>query len=76
MNEKKIWQKSRMELLQDLSCGDGGLTAEEAAERLRKYGPNELQAGKQKSVFRIFLEQFADFLVIILILAAAVSAVL
>ena len=62
MNEKKIWQKSRMELLQDLSCGDGGLTAEEAAERLRKYGPNELQAGKQKSVFRIFLEQFADFL--------------
>ena len=45
MNEKKIWQKSRMELLQDLSCGDGGLTAEEAAERLRKYGPNELQAG-------------------------------
>ncbi|MGI5954671.1 cation-translocating P-type ATPase [Dysosmobacter sp.] len=76
MNEKKIWQKSRMELMKDLSCSDGGLTAEEAAERLRKYGPNELQAGKQKSVFRIFLEQFADFLVIILILAAAVSAVL
>ena len=38
--------------------------------------PMNCRRGKQKSVFRIFLEQFADFLVIILILAAAVSAVL
>ena len=39
-------------------------------------GPNELQSGKQKSIPRIFAEQFADFLVIILILAAIVSAIL
>ena len=39
-------------------------------------GPNELREGGKKSTFRIFLEQFADFLVIILILAAVVSAVL
>lgn len=51
MNEKKIWQKSRMELLQDLSCGDGGLTAEEAAERLRKYGPNELRRASKRAFF-------------------------
>ena len=48
----------------------------EAARRLEHYGPNELQEGGRKSVLRIFLEQFADFLVIILILAAVVSAIL
>ena len=74
--EKGIWQKSRVELLRDLACGDGGLSGEEAARRLAQYGPNELQSGKRKSVARIFLEQFADFLVVILILAALVSAVL
>ena len=74
--EKPIWQRSRVELFRDLDCSDGGLTARKAAERLAQNGPNELQAGKQKSTLRIFLEQFADFLVIILILAAAVSAAL
>ena len=76
MNEKKIWQKPRTELLRDMECSDGGLTAGEAAARQEKYGPNELQGGKRKSIPRIFLEQFADFLVLILIAAAAVSAFL
>lgn len=73
---KPIWQKSREELFQDFACSEEGLTGQEAARRLEQYGPNELQAGKQKSIPRIFLEQFADFLVIILIIAAVVSAVL
>ena len=76
MKEKELWQKNRMELFHDLDCGEEGLSSAQAAERLKQYGPNELQAGGRKSVLRIFLEQFADFLVIILILAAAVSAVL
>ncbi|WP_295582523.1 cation-translocating P-type ATPase [uncultured Oscillibacter sp.] len=75
-DKKKTWQKSRVELLRDLQCSGEGLSAAEAARRLETYGPNELQAGRQKGVLRIFLEQFADFLVLILILAAAVSAVL
>ena len=74
--EKPIWKKSRMELFRDLNCTDEGLSSQEAKRRLEQNGPNELQAGKQKSTLRIFLEQFADFLVIILILAAAVSATL
>ncbi len=76
MREKELWQKNRVELFQELDCGEEGLTAVQAAERLKRYGPNELQGGTRKGVLRIFLEQFADFLVIILILAAAVSAVL
>ena len=63
--EKTIWQKSREELFQELSSTPEGLTGAEAARRLEHYGPNELQEGGRKSVLRIFLEQFADFLVII-----------
>lgn len=73
---KKIWQSSRMELFRQWDCSENGLDTETAAKRLEQYGPNELQGGKQKSGFRIFLEQFADFIVVILILAAIVSAVL
>ncbi len=72
----KVWQKNRMELFRELNCSGEGLTAAEAARRLKQYGPNELQGGRKKSVLRIFLEQFADFLVVILMVAAIVSAVL
>lgn len=76
MKEKALWEKNRMELFRELNCGEEGLTAAQAAERLKRYGPNELQTSARKSTLRIFLKQFGDFLVIILILAAAVSAVL
>ncbi len=75
-SETNIWQKDRETLFRELECTPDGLNQAEAKRRLEKYGPNELQAGTKKSVLRIFLEQFADFLVIILILAAAVSAML
>ena len=76
MSQTAIWEKSRVELLRELNSSEHGLTAEEAAVRLGRHGPNELRSGGKKSVLRIFLEQFKDFLVIILILAAVVSAVL
>ena len=72
--EKNIWEQSRVELFQKLDCRETGLSQEDAALRLLKYGANELHAGKQKSVLQIFLGQFADFLVLILILAAVISA--
>ena len=72
--EKNIWEQSRVELFQKLDCRETGLSQEDAALRLLKYGANELHAGKQKSVWQIFLGQFADFLVLILILAAVISA--
>ena len=75
-NKKQIWRLSRMELFRDLNSSKDGLTAAQAAERLEQYGPNELREEGRKSVLGIFLEQYADFLVIILILAAAVSAFL
>ncbi len=72
----QIWQKSGQALLSALDSGPGGLDSAQAAKRLEQYGPNELREGSKKTTLRIFLEQFADFLVIILILAAVVSAVL
>lgn len=53
-----------------------GLTSAEAAKRLEQMGYNELDGGKKKSVFAVFLEQFKDFLVIVLLIAASISAVL
>lgn len=50
-----------------------GLTQQQAQNRLHKYGENVLQESKKKSTFAIFLEQFKDFLVIILIIAGVVS---
>jgi len=50
-----------------------GLTTQEAESRLQKYGSNELKEGKGKNPFLLFLSEFSDFLVLILIAAAAVS---
>ena len=73
---KEIWQQTGSDLLTGLQTGENGLSAKEAAHRLEKYGPNELREGGKKSTARIFFEQFLDFLVIILIIAAGVSAAL
>lgn len=52
------------------------LTSEQAKQNLEKYGYNEIVEGKKKSTLQIFLEQFKDFLVIILIISAIVSGFL
>ena len=49
------------------------LTDEEVKKRQEKFGPNQLTEGKKKSTFQIFLEQYKDFLVLILIVSAVVS---
>ena len=52
-----------------------GLTTEEVQKRKEKYGFNELKAKKKKSLLQKFLEQFKDFSIIVLIIAAIVSGV-
>ena len=71
---KPWFNRTPEEVLTDLSSAQEGLTAQEAQRRLSEHGPNKLQEGKHKSVAVLFLEQFKDLLVIILLIAAVVSA--
>jgi len=50
-----------------------GLSSQEAALRLNKFGKNELHKAKKINPFLIYLEQFKDILVIILLFAAIIS---
>ncbi len=50
-----------------------GLSAAEAEKRLKSFGRNELKEKKKKGIFRLFIEQFNDFMIIILLTAATVS---
>ena len=69
---KEIYQQTKGELFKEY--GDpGGLTTRRAQELLEKYGENLLREKKKKSIFSIFLGQFADLLVVILVAAAVVS---
>ena len=64
------------ESLKRLDSGPRGLSLDEAARRLEKFGPNELQAQGRISPWTILLEQFKNVLIIILLLATALSAFL
>ena len=63
------------ETLRDLEASRTGLTSAQAAERLERFGKNALAEGKKKSGLQVFLEQFQDLLVVILLVAAVISAV-
>ena len=68
--------KDKAQVLTELGSSADGLTEAEAAARLERDGKNKLAAAKGKSLFRRFLEQLSDPMIIILIIAAAVSGIL
>ncbi len=62
--------------LQDLNVDPAtGLSSQEAARRLAEHGPNKLAEGKKKTTGQLFLEQFKDVMIIILLIAALISLV-
>ena len=75
--EKENWfNKSVEETVKKLNTNNTlGLTAEEVEKRKQKYGLNELEKGKKTPLIVKFLEQFKDFMIIVLIIAAVVSGV-
>ncbi len=70
---REYYQMEKEELLEALETEGRGLSAQEAVRRLERFGQNRLQEEKQKSVLQIFLSQFADLLVVILMAAAVIS---
>ena len=71
---KKIYTQSAEEVLLDLGVGADGLTTAQAEERLQKYGPNKLKEAEKPTLIQRFIEQLKDPMLIILMIAAAVSA--
>lgn len=70
---KEIYQKKTAEIFEELGTTQQGYSSEQAARILEEKGPNTLKEGKKKSTLEVFLSQFADLLVIILIVAAVIS---
>ncbi|MBP3910291.1 MAG: HAD-IC family P-type ATPase, partial [Niameybacter sp.] len=70
----KFFNQSPSNVLKHFHVSLDGLTTKAAQEALQNYGPNALSEGKKKSMVVVFLEQFKDLLVFILIAAAIISA--
>ena len=76
MKENNYYNKKVEELYKELDTNINGLSTEEASKRLEKYGENKLAERKKKSNFIIFLNQFNDLMIILLIFASVFSAVI
>ena len=71
---KQAYSRSHDDVLQQLQTSQEGLTSQEATSRLEKYGPNKLKEGEKKTIFQRFIDQLKDPMLIILLIAAGVSA--
>ncbi len=70
------YQRSVAETIVELRSSLQGLTSEEAQVRLELHGPNELVEKKKKTPLLLFLDQFKDFMILVLIAAAVISGVI
>jgi Ca2+-transporting ATPase len=73
----KPWHAEEIdEVTRDLSVVQGGLTSQEAQERLKKYGYNELQEKKRRTALRMFIGEFKDVFILLLIAATIFSGII
>ncbi len=70
---KPVYLQSIEDVFKEVQSSPSGLSSQEAASRLEKYGANTLQEGKKKSLLEKFVDQFKDFMILVLLLAAVVS---
>ena len=74
--EKNWYNKSKAEVFEEFNIKENeGLSEKQVQENRQKYGANELTVQKKKSLLIKFLEQFKDFMIIVLIIAAIVSGI-
>ena len=71
---EKTYTLSTQQVMENLGVDEKGLTTQQAQERLQKYGPNKLKEGAKPTLIQRFLTQLKDPMLIILMIAAAVSA--
>lgn len=75
MANKPSYQRDTQSVMQDQKTTADGLSSQEAQDRLNQYGPNALAAKKKKTLLGRFLDQFKDFMIIVLLVAALVAGV-
>ena len=68
-----MYLQSVEDVFKEVQSSPSGLSSQEAASRLEKYGANTLQEGKKKSLLEKFVDQFKDFMILVLLVAAVVS---
>ena len=74
-NRKMAWHSMKEEeVLEVLKSSKNGLTNDEARKRLAEYGPNELKEVKKRGLLKMFLDEFKDVFVLLLIVATIFSA--
>ena len=72
----EFYSREAGELIRELGTSEvSGLTASEVTKRLEKYGYNQIESKSGKSLIRMFLEQFRSFMIVVLLVAAAISGV-
>lgn len=74
--EKPIYQQSQSEILKQFNTSESGLSDAQVKEHQKKYGLNELNQEEQKSTLKMFLENFKDPMVIILLIVAVIQITL
>ncbi len=72
----EFYRRSAEEVIEEMNSSMDGLTSQEAARRLEQDGFNELEGSSKEPVWKLFLENFKDPMVIVLLIAAAVQVVL
>lgn len=75
METRVFYRKTTQEVLDELDSSKKGLSEQEAAKRLEKYGPNEIEEKKQIHPIKIFLSQFKSPIVWVLIVAMTITLV-
>ena len=72
----KPWHAMEVdEVLKELGVNREGLSSQEALERLKRYGPNEIKKVKRRTAFHMFLDEFKDIFILLLIAATIFSAI-
>ena len=71
--KQAFYVESEESVLNLLESSREGLSTEQVETRLAEYGRNELDEGEKRSLFMIFIDQFKDLMIIILIVAAILS---
>ncbi|NVM04194.1 MAG: HAD-IC family P-type ATPase, partial [Candidatus Helarchaeota archaeon] len=62
--------------IESLKSTNDGISEDEAKKRFEKNGPNEIEEKDRKTIFQMFIDQFKDFLIILLIVAASISLII